>query len=522
MQAMTRKTPLLMASLLITLLLLASVGSSSAPPVKNLQQSTNVAPGFTALDPNRPVGLLKHSDEVEDGYVLVTMIQSKDIILLSNEGQVVNIWQSESYPRLSAYLLDNGHLLRAVAADETYGFAPKGQWSFIGGRIEEVTWDGEVVWSFDYVSEDYITHHDFIPMPNGHILLIAFERFTEDEALAAGFNPEFFPQQREIWGEAILEIDPATNEIVWEWHLWDHLIQDFDENAENYGVVAEHPGRLNINFKDRELILEPNWWHLNAVAYNAELDQIVVSSRRFSEIWIIDHSITTEEARGSAGDLLYRWGNPLTYNTGTEDNRLYFPHNPNWIPAGYPGEGNIILFDNGGQGRPYSRVVEIAPPMDETGKYVREADQSFAPSEVVWEYTAENPNDFFSYLISSAQRQPNGNTLITEGLLAHIFEVNPAGEIVWEYNLPPSSWAFKSQRYNLPVFADLDMTKNLEFAGGDVWSVDCTDGTPMRLYQYLPEESGIMTQFIELHGDNAQEIWKDESCADHDGYAAAS
>jgi hypothetical protein len=479
------------------------------------QTPANTARGFSAPDPNRPIGLLQSTGEAEKGHILVTMVQSKDIILLDNDGHVVNLWKGDHYISNSAYLLENGNLLRTVSLEDAFGFAPNGRWGFIAGRVEEVSWDGEVVWSFEYASEKHITHHDIYPMPNGHILMIAFERFTEEEVVAAGFNPELMPERKEIWSESIVEVDPATNEIVWEWYLWDHLIQDFDENAPNYGVVAEHPERVNLNYKDPDLNPEHNWWHVNGVAYNEELDQIVLSPRRYSEIWVIDHSSSSEEARGEAGHLLYRWGNPATYNTGTEaDRQLYFQHNPTWIPDGYPGAGNMLIYDNGGQSRPYSRVVEMTPPVDANGVYLREDGQPFEPAEVVWEYIAPNPGDFFSSLISSAQRQPNGNTLITEGLLGRIFEVNPSGEIVWDYNLPPAAWAFKSQRYNLPVFADHDLTANLEFVGGVVWQVDCEDGRQQRLYQYLPQESATMDLFISTHGDNAEAEWQLEACAE--------
>ncbi|MCI0713042.1 MAG: aryl-sulfate sulfotransferase [Chloroflexi bacterium] len=480
----------------------------------------NASP-FSAPDPNRPTGLLTNTGEAEDGYVLVSMVQSKDTLLLSNDGRVVNIWPGDYYPSNSAYLLDNGHLQRAVSLENTFGFAPNGQWGFIGGRIEELNWDGEVVWSFEFASEDHVTHHDIEPMPNGHILFLAFERLTREDAIAEGFNPEFFAEDRdEIWSEAVYEVDPATNEIVWEWHLWDHFIQDFDENAENFGVVADHPEKVNINFKDPDESLAPNWWHVNAVAYNAELDQIVLSPRRYSEIWIIDHSISTGEAAGEAGDLLYRWGNPQTYNTGTaEDRQLYYQHDPRWIREGRPGEGNITIFDNGGAPRPYSRVVEMKPPVGEDGHYIMEVGQPTGPTELEWEYVAETPENFFSSLISGAERQPNGNTIIDEGLRGHIFEVTSDGEIVWEYNLPPAAWAFRAERYNLPVFGELDMTSDLEFTGGVLWGVDCNDGTQPRLHEYLPQEESAMRLFIETHGDDAQTAWETEACAEHDDRA---
>ena len=100
-----------------------------------------------------------------------------------------------------------------------------------------------------------------------------------------------------------------------------------DKSKANYGDVAAHPGAHRHQLQRRRGISAPipDWTHFNAVDYNADLDQIVVSLRNFSEIWIIDHSTTTKEAAGrepagesgKGGDLLYRWGNPRVYRAGT-------------------------------------------------------------------------------------------------------------------------------------------------------------------------------------------------------------
>ena len=188
----------------------------------------------------------------------------------------------------------------------------------------------------------------------------------------------------------------------------------------------------------------PDWTHINAVAYNAELDQIMLTAHSFNELWIIDHATTTAEAAGHAGgrggrggDLLYRWGNPRAYRAGTAaDQRLFAQHDAHWIPAGRPGAGHVLVFNNG-LGRPgedYSSVDEIALPVDARGRYVLEPGAAYGPRGPVWSFTAPRPTDFFSSIMSGAQRLPNGNTLICHSVAGVIFEVTPKGEVVWKHN----------------------------------------------------------------------------------------
>jgi hypothetical protein len=190
----------------------------------------------------------------------------------------------------------------------------------------------------------------------------------------------------------------------------------------------------------------PDWMHVNAVAYNAELDQIALSSPQFHEIWIIDHSTTTEEARGhtggrwgKGGDLLYRWGNPRAYRNGTSlDQRLFGQHNIQWIPRGMIGEGHLLVFNNGGRRKPeeYSSVDEFVPPTDKDGNYIRSETGAFGPDAPLWSYTAPNKVDFYSWFISGAQRLANGNTLINSGAVGIVFEVTPEKETVWKFSNP--------------------------------------------------------------------------------------
>ncbi len=253
-----------------------------------------------------------------------------------------------------------------------------------GGRIQEFTWDGKLVWDFTYVTDTQLPNHDICRLPNGNTLMVTWIKKTSKEAVAAGRRPETVADSHLLTG-SILEIQPTgktTGKIVWEWHAWDHVTQDFDEKKPNFGEVGKHPELIDLNFGDgviAAMVAKPeeleklrgigyignagrkpqrpqaDWLHINAVTYNAELDQIMLSVYEFSEIWIIDHSTKPAEAAGhqggrygKGGDLLYRWGNPRAYRAGTvKDQKLFGQHNPQWIAKGLPGEGHVLIFNNG-------------------------------------------------------------------------------------------------------------------------------------------------------------------------------
>ena len=216
-----------------------------------------------------------------------------------------------------------------------------------------------------------------------------------------------------------------------------HLIQDFDPNQSNYGVVADNPEKLDINVIDFNLdgSVDADWTHVNAFDYNEELDQIIFSSNYLSEVFVIDHNTTPFEAQGPAGDILYRWGNPANYGHGDDESRrLFAQHDVHWIPDGLPGAGNIMIFNNGSSSsRPHTTVVEFTPDMNADGSYNLGDDGTYGPTELAWEYVPKEGEEFFSWFISGAQRQPNGNTLVNHGANARIREVTPEGDIVWEY-----------------------------------------------------------------------------------------
>ncbi len=390
------------------------------------------------------VGLFVNDAGVAPGYTLFSSLGSTETYLIDNNGQVVHSWTSAYPPGNSMYLLENGDLLRA-ARSTTIGFGGR------GGRVEKFDWDGNLIWEYDYfVPDEYLQHHDIEPLPNGNVLILAWEIYTGTEAVANGRDPATLPLSDEVWAERIVEVKPVgsdSGEIVWQWSVWDHLIQDYNSLKANHGVVANHPELVDINFITRPSV--GDWIHANSIEYNEDLDQIVLSSRFFSEIWIIDHSTTTAEAAGHTGgnsgmggDLLYRWGNPQVYRAGdSTDQQLWGQHDAQWIKDGLTGAGNILIFNNGVGGRGYSTVDEITPPLNVDGTYDFPAvGDPFLPVAPAWTYpSTPDPGSFNATFVSGMQRLPNGNTLICDGPAGRMFEVTPAEEIVWDYDNPSDS-----------------------------------------------------------------------------------
>jgi len=411
---------------------------------------TIMVPLPSGISANQTVGLIYQTAQAFSGYTLFAPIHSTNTYLIDMDGKLVHTWDSKYTPGQSVYLLDNGTLLRSIHISNLQGPA--------GGGIQKIAWDGTLLWDFRYLSDTCIPHHDIRSLPNGDILMICWDIKTKEEAIAAGRNPALLSQVN-LWSEKIVEIKPDGlngGTLVWEWDLWDHLIQDFDPSKANYGVVADHPELVDINFGGNG----SDWIHANAVDYNPKLDQIMISAHNMGEIWIIDHSTTTKEAAsntggisGNGGGLIYRWGNPQVYRAGTsKDQKLFAQHNANWITNGLPGAGNILIFNNGDnrQDGNYSSVDEITPLVDAQGHYTLTSGSAYGPADLTWTYKAKNPTDFFADKISGAQRLPNGDTLICHGPLGTFFEVTSEGEIVWEYINPVTGSAITAQGIKIP------------------------------------------------------------------------
>jgi hypothetical protein len=462
-----------------------------AEPVEIRQWKPEDTRSITGVTAKR--GLIIKTENATPGYVLFQPSASKKTYLINMDGEVVHTWKGD-LNCMQSYLLENGHLFRLERDPDFPVFAAGGQ----SGRIKEYDWEGNLIWDFKYANENELIHHDFEILPNGNILAISYEVKSYVEAVKAGKNPESIAKAG-IWPDKIIEVKPKRpngGDIVWEWYMWDHLVQDFDKTKANYGIVAENPGKININAGSNEFphmteeqingmkqmgFLTSNATadnqgsditHTNAISYSPELDQIVISSPNLGEIFIIDHSISTEEAKGSPGDILYRWGNPANYNRGSkEDQRLFGQHDVKFIPKGYPGEGHLMVFNNDipdpnnkmpnifaammsqqspdpqvavGDVGNYSAVYQILPPTKSDGSYNIPDEVAIGPEEVTWSYTAPDKYSLYSPFISGAQRMKNGNTLVTSGAKGRFIEVTPDGDIVWEY------WNPYNDHYTLP------------------------------------------------------------------------
>jgi outer membrane protein assembly factor BamB len=329
------------------------------------------------------------------GYTLFAPHYGKDVWLIDMKGRVVHRWQMNHLPGGDGRLLPNGNLLRLNKTMKE----PLLFFGSVSGELVEIDWDGNIVWKH----EDPYMHHDFFRMDNGNTMLNRHVLLPEDRAARVKGGILGTELEGGMWGNAFREITP-DGKVVWEWLGYEHMDPAIDIPC--------------------PLCPRTIWGYINSLFILPEGD-IVASFRHLNTIAIIDKR---------TGAITWRWGAP--YELGHQ-------HNPTVLP-----NGNILVFDNGYHRRTsseiamidYSRVVEVDP---KTG-------------DIEWEYKDENVQNFYSGICSSAERLPNGNTLICESAKGRIFEVTPDKEIVWEFMSPfhypwermgMTNLIFKAHRY---------------------------------------------------------------------------
>lgn len=490
------------------------------------------------------IGLLKYIPEkVFPGFNLIYPHNQNNVYLLDNCGRVVHLWEGRSdwRPGNAVYLRKDGSLVKCTRPAV---FLNDPIWAGGGGqRVEILNWDNELLNFFELNDSSFRLHHDVVPMNNGNILMIAWERKNYDEAVAMGRKPDLLPQN-EVWSEVILEWSPELDSIVWKWHVWDHLVQQFDSTKANYAKVAEHPGKIDINYDESDG--HPDWLHINAIDYHEELDQFVLSVPTFNEIWIIDHSTTIEEAAsntggksGKGGEILYRWGNPAAYSSGDiGDKKLFYQHDIHWVNKDYlPGQEGfdlLAVFNN-----------RVNPEFSEAGTI----DSKFDIDE--WSYDLNLPEDFENSVkypfstprrssdgLSSIQILPNGNWLMLFGRWGFAFEISTEGEVVWEFIIPIKSGepveqgtllssnqnlTFRMNRYPIDFegFIDkdlngseyLEINPNTEFCENllssrkrESWSAMNVGPNPVNDFLYIQSSESLILKNLILYSLDGREV----------------
>lgn len=401
----------------------------------------------------RTIGLISHDAANSfQGYTLFAPITSTTTYLINNEGQVIKTWQSGYGPGQAVMLLEDGSLLRTAAPP-----SQSMQGGGAGGMVEIYEWTGTKLWSYTHLTPTARQHHDVEIMPNGNILLLVWESHTRDEAIAAGRQAARLTENA-LWSERVIEVrrtGPTSGEVVWSWSSWDHMVQDSDPSKANYGVVADSPDRIDINAGGTR----SDWLHANSVRYNAKRDEVMISIHNLNEIWIISRK---------TGDIVYRYGSPANYKSGTpQEQTLFGQHDARWLEED---DTKVTIFNNG-MGRVGvmgSSVDEIVLPLSPDGSYKREPKKAFAPARPTVVYPKTLTQQFYGQNISGATRMPNGNTLSCLGPSGTFVETTPEGAEVWRYvnpvtntgiapqgQTPRNNMVFKIYRYapDYPAFA---------------------------------------------------------------------
>jgi hypothetical protein len=470
--------------------------------------------------------IMWNPDKAYNGYTVFSP-WNNFTYMIDMEGRLINQWEAFCQV-FYAYLVEDGHLHRGLVTPT----APGGILRAGGaqGQIQEVDWNDNVVWDFvahdgdpdpanpggSYINATFRQHHAFQRIWNKELgeytwLCLTWWAKGKTDAENLGADSQYESGYANGWSPDALMEFTYDKELVWQWCFADHMITTDPSgtaatapwtdasgrtNAPPIVVAdeaefANYPGRLQVNGVHYTAPSGPrtDYQHCNSFDYSPYTGHIAINAKATSEFYVIDHDGTfvpgdfeasAQNARGEAGDFLYRWGNPSVYRQGKApgyydegEQQMYGTHDIqyirpyHWRPpmqasdswaaptaeVALPGGGNFLLFDNGCYNPVLagSKVIEVNPYiLDAAGN--TSADLVNPPeagytrgdsNQIAWVF-AEGINDFYSSYISGCGRLPNGNTVVCSGAYGHFFEVTEGKELVWEYINPVISNNFKT------------------------------------------------------------------------------
>jgi len=376
-------------------------------------------------------------------YTLIAPQGSATVKLIDLEGNTFKTWNLSGNNGYTCVLTPDRCIVRLVGG--TGGNA--------GSRVEKIDWDGNVVWRYTIAA-----HHDICVLPNGNVLATVATSATSSELSEVGFTGGTTTVANSVKYDKIVEIDGVNQEIVWEWRFIDHLVQNVKSSASNYGEPSDNPQRFNIQIRGDNGYND--WQHMNGLDYYPQRDQIVFSCKYLKEIFVIDHSTTTAEAKtssgglsGKGGDFLYRWGYPSNYGkTVTSTNTFGTIHNASWVLGEtylaqdvYPSDdyyhvyaGQISVFSNTN-----TAGMTIFPPyIEDSFLFDYTSGSTYGPTS----YNTKLSVGGRSTNMGSAQALPNGNMIVYRGSESTFYELNSSGTTVGSIN--KASGCAKVMRYS--------------------------------------------------------------------------
>lgn len=411
-----------------------------------------------------PTGTVRYNpDKCWNGLTIIPALygygKSKGATLYDMNGNVVNFWAG-LYGGFDNKMLPGGHIMGATA--------------FVGGywldgqNLSQLDWEGKLVWSYNKGEElmdlhkkekvwSARLHHDYQregsptgyycpgqpPKEKGRIMINSSRTRKIPE----------LSEKYDTCDTLLTEIDAQGN-ILWQWSLYDHWDQlGLEASAKSViksnDILYDGGSQLKDIYCNCVSYVGPNkWYDAGDERFNPE--NLITDIRALNVSFIIEKK---------TGNVVWRLGPDFEYSKELQDiGQIIGQHHFHVIPKGLPGEGNVMLFDNGGQagmGKPtscspsgynnmtrgYSRVLEIDPiTMKVVWSFNNRHSYNGVDGNIGWQQL------LYSEYCSSADRLPNGNTLITETIGGRGIEVTPEGEIVWEF-LNPGGHFFRAHRY---------------------------------------------------------------------------